>query len=656
MIALARGNLSLYLGATIAGLLAGLIGAAFHALLDLAEGWRDAAPFLIERLPWVNALPGWAVLMGLFALVLPIAGWLVRRFAPESAGSGIQEIEAILEGEGTLRWRRILPVKFVAGALAVGSGLVLGREGPTVHMGGALGQMAAEWLRVDPKRARTLVAAGAAAGLSVAFNAPLAAIVFVTEELREGFEYGFAQLQSVTLASCLAVVVGGWMLGQGPVLPVPRVEEAPLWALPLFVLLGVGIGALGVLFNDLLLRSVRLFKRLRGHLGLLPTALGGVALAVLLWFSPGAVGGGEALVERLIREPPVFATLSTLLLMRLLTTVGSYGLGLPGGIFAPMLGLGTLAGATFDALVQGSLPTLSPGLFAVASMGALFAATVRAPLTGTVLAVELTGALDLALPTILTCLAATFAAEALGGKPVYGLLLAESRRSSELSESERRRFRPLAPALGSTLVALGALAVLTVAGLISGQFSEPPVGPSAPRAPRSPDSQLSRPASPIGSMPAVSQKVAPTPPSAPIDSSRRPAAAGETEVASPVAVSESAAKPGRSPDGSTPQPGRAPVKATGSKAPPPTAVGPSFAIQLASFRRPETLVRYARRNGLSFKRSTLERSNGWYALLYGNFPSRAEAQAALDRLPGRLRKSGALVRELPASAKPLPVR
>ena len=128
------------------------------------------------------------------------------------------------------------------------------------------------------------MAAGAGAGLAAAFNAPLAAIVFVTEELREHFEYGFATIQSVILASCLAVAVSGWLLGQGPVLPLPPIEIPPVWALPLFVVLGVAIGALGVIFNSLLLGSVRAFKGLRGRFGYLPVALAGMALGALIWF------------------------------------------------------------------------------------------------------------------------------------------------------------------------------------------------------------------------------------------------------------------------------------------------------------------------------------------------------------------------------------
>ncbi len=411
----------LYLAALFVGVFAGLIGGAFHALLDQAASSRDLLHGLLSSTP----VPGWLLLMLLGALVLVSAMWLVRRFAPETAGSGVQEVEAILAGERQLRWRRVLPVKFIAGTLAVGSGLVLGREGPTIHMGAALGQFASERLGPRPGANRALIAAGAAAGLATAFNAPLASIVFVTEELREHVEYRFATIQSVILACCAAVVVSGWMLGQGPDMPMPNLDMAPLDSLPLFLVLGVLIGALGVLFNRLLLGSVAAYRALGTPGAYAAAALTGLILGALIWFAPATVGGGETLVENLLHGQPALFFLLALLAVRLLTTVGSYGLGLPGGIFAPMLALGTLCGAAFAALVSMAAPALAlePEVFAVAAMGALFAATVRAPLTGIILVIELTGAQALALPIILTCLSATFTAEGMGGRPVYSSLL-----------------------------------------------------------------------------------------------------------------------------------------------------------------------------------------------------------------------------------------
>lgn len=598
-----------FLAAALVGALAGLIGGAFHALLDLAEPGRNLLRAVLKSAP----VPGWLVLMALGALVLSAAFWLVRRFAPETAGSGIQEVEAILAGEHPLRWERVLPVKFVAGVLAVGSGLVLGREGPTVHMGAAFGQWATERLGLDARQGRTLIAAGAAAGLAAAFNAPLAAIVFVTEELREHFEYSFAALQSVILACCLAVVVSDGFLGQGPALTLAPLGLAPLSALPLFLVLGVLVGLLGVLFNTLLLASVGRFRALRERHAYFTTSALGMALGALIWSVPEAMGGGEGLVELLLQGHPGTLFLLTLLAMRMLTTVGSYGAGLPGGIFAPLLALGTLVGVIFDHWVDGLAPGLglSPGLFAVAAMGALFAATVRAPLTGIILVIELTGALDLGLPVILTCLSATFTAEGMGGRPIYGLLLAQGHQPPLSLGAPGRRIL----AAGLILVALLGLGRLTAPGsgvILDGAREE--TASSEIQAPL--DEHPSSPALP-------SHTVAPPTPS--------------LDLASPDLTP--ARNPDLNPEPGDLEPGR-------------------FAIQLLTLANDAGIAPFVQKHKGAGQFRTLQgqhRGKPWVALLLGDYATQVEAKAALAALPGELRRLKPLVRSLTEDTPLLPV-
>ena len=414
-------NLVVYLLAAIVGAITGLIGAAFHYLLDR----------LVELHSWLHGvlqhsiLPGWLWFIVAAMILVCTALWLVRRFAPETAGSGIPQVEATLAGAHRLRWWRVMPVKFVAGLLAMAAGLVLGREGPTIHMGSASGQMIADKTKVDPQRSKTLIAAGAAAGLAAAFNAPLAGIMLVTEEMRDEFNYNFVSLQSVILASCMAVVVSDWWLGQGLQLQITAVTLAPLAELPLFLLLGVIVGAFGVLFNKLLLCSVRLFNALAHSWRYIAVALVGASIGALLWFFPNTVGEGEHMLDTVLGRQWTVLVLMSLLAVRTLTSVISYGTGVPGGIFAPLLALGTLLGVAFSVVCMSLMSDMvsSPAVFAVASMGALFAATVRAPLTGIVLVIELTGALEASLTIILTCMMATFTAQFLSGKPIYRELI-----------------------------------------------------------------------------------------------------------------------------------------------------------------------------------------------------------------------------------------
>jgi chloride channel protein, CIC family len=401
------------------GVLAGLLAAALRfgveTLFALRAQWIGA---LAQSPPGSWLLP--ALVSGAFAAA---AVWGVARLAPEAAGSGVQEIEGALQRTRALRGR-VLPVKFAGALLSLGGGLVLGREGPTVQIGGAVGRIGGDALRLSAEEREALVAAGAAAGLSAAFNAPLSGILFVIEEMRPHFRYNFLSVQCVLLASAAADIVARAASSQGPVIVMPAYAAPPLGSLWLFVLFGALVGLLGVAFGRLIVATLDAFEG-RPELG--PGARGllaGAAVGLLSVWRPDATGGGYAAVHDALQAGLPLATLLALLGARFGATLLSYGCGAPGGIFAPMLALGTLAGMAFGSQIAGSWPgTLEPGMFAVAGMAALFSATVRAPLTGIALAVEMTSDFAQILPLILTCLTATFVAEALGGRPIYAVLL-----------------------------------------------------------------------------------------------------------------------------------------------------------------------------------------------------------------------------------------
>jgi CIC family chloride channel protein len=188
--------------AVLVGLVAGLVGALFRLLV------LDARQERLALFAWLGSRDVASLLasVALPALGLSAALFLVRRFAPEASGSGVQEIEGALDGVRELRWRRVIPAKFAGGLLALGGGLVLGREGPTIQIGGNVGQMIGESFRLPTAVQRTLVAAGAGAGLAAAFNAPLAGVLFVLEEMRPQFKYTFTSVQAVVIACAVADV------------------------------------------------------------------------------------------------------------------------------------------------------------------------------------------------------------------------------------------------------------------------------------------------------------------------------------------------------------------------------------------------------------------------------------------------------------------
>jgi len=423
------GAMRTYLLALTIGVGVGVLGAAFHYCLD-------AASTLHLKMASLSAGdgPGAIIVAALVgAAMVGLAFVLVRRFAPEAAGSGIQEIEGAMAGLRPVRWRRVLPVKFVGGVLAMGSGLVLGREGPTIHLGGSIGKLIGEKLGADTDTMNTLLAAGAAAGLSVAFSAPLGAILFVTEEMRRRFNYTFISLHSVIIASISAKLINDQVFGMQPQLPLqlqtwlpnlPSVDSL-LVILPLFVVLGGVIGIFATGFNTAMLGCLHIADRLSGRTMLIIASTVGAIAGALMVVVPEFVGGGESLVKELFSTSPALGLLAALLVVRTVMTFLSYSVGVPGGIFAPMLALGTLIGLGFGTLAQDLFQTVDmhTGAFGIAAMGALFAATVRAPLTGIVLVAEMTASFNLLPALIVTCMTASITAQSLGSTPIYDLLL-----------------------------------------------------------------------------------------------------------------------------------------------------------------------------------------------------------------------------------------
>jgi chloride channel protein, CIC family len=406
--------------AALVGALAGLLAAAFRLLLEACDRWRDALFRYAHTLP----LPlGLALALGTCGVAAGAALWLVRRFAPETAGSGIPHLKAVLHRLRGMKGGRVLVVKFLSGTLGLGAGLALGREGPTVQMGGAIGQLVSRRLRSRTRESRALIAAGAGAGLAAAFNAPLAGVIFVLEELRRDFAAG--ALTAAFIASVCADVVARLVMGQEPVFRVANLPVPPLSSLPLFFLLGLLAGGLGVAFNRSLLASLRLFERVAKWPAWLPAALVGVAIGVVGWFAPEAIGGGGRMVVTTLAGRMTLYPLLAFLVLRFGLTIFSYGTGTAGGIFAPLLVLGAQAGLLVGILGQALSggATASPSTFAVVGMGALFAAIVRAPLTGIVLILEMTENYQLMLPLLAACFAAYALADLLHDEPIYEALL-----------------------------------------------------------------------------------------------------------------------------------------------------------------------------------------------------------------------------------------
>ncbi len=423
-----RRILFFYAVALLVGLLTGVLGSLFQISIHSLGTWLSKLQGNLGML----GIPGWFSFPLLTLLMVLTAWFLVNRVAPETSGSGVQEVEGALMHERPVRWKRVLPVKFIGGVLSIASNMVLGREGPTIQMGGNVGQFLGHATKFNRKRCDALVAAGAAAGLATAFNAPLAGVLFVMEEMREAFPLSFLHFKTVAISCVAATIVLQWMVGGEPAIMMDVFDMPSLASLGLFFILGSIVGLIGIAFNWVLMRVLFWMDSKKSRVRVICVA--GVALLVglLTWLWPDSVGGGYQIIGHSLRFTPGLVVLALLFCVRFILTMLCYGTGVPGGIFAPMLALGTLSGLAVSAIFGMFLPdvtTVQPGMFAVAGMGALFSASVRAPITGIVLVVEMTQNYGLILPLMVSCLTATTVVQLAGVSPIYTQLLRRTLKS-----------------------------------------------------------------------------------------------------------------------------------------------------------------------------------------------------------------------------------
>jgi CIC family chloride channel protein len=287
-----------------------------------------------------------------------------------------------------------------------------------------------------------LLSAGAGAGLAAAFNAPLAGLIFVVEELHR--ELSTRTAAGALVAAVCATVVAQWLAGDTPSFEVHGLTSMPLAQLPLAAIVGVLGGAGGVAFNRALLAAqAGAIAQKRVPRWMLP-GIAGAVVGLAGWWLPDAIGGGHAVAERVLGGHIGLAlgSLLVLIVVKFVVTVLSYASGAPGGIFAPMLLLGALLGAAFASASGLALPGLATQaqVLAVLGMAAFFVGSVRAPLTGIVLISEMTGGYQLLFPICITALAAYLTAEGLRGAPIYDALLeADLHRSGHGQERQAPR-------------------------------------------------------------------------------------------------------------------------------------------------------------------------------------------------------------------------
>ncbi|MBV2353353.1 chloride channel protein [Streptomyces sp. J2-1] len=461
--------------AVLVGAGAGVGSVVFRWCIDfftgLLSGHHDYAAVPGASNPHVPWLGPW------FVLLAPVLGGLlygplVNRFAKEARGHGVPEVMLAVAQRGGRISPRVAVVKTLASALTIGSGGSVGREGPIVQIGSALGSTLGRVTKAAEGRTKLLVACGAAGGIAATFNAPLAGVFFALELILGTFSaeaFGATVLSSVT-----ASVIGRAAFGDVAFLELPAFHVDHLDQYALFGLLGVVAALTGVGFA----RALYLIEDAcdwlwRGPEWLRP-AVGGLALGLVLLALPQMYGVGYPVLEKATEGGYAFGFLLLLLAGKVVATSLTIGIGGSGGVFAPSLFIGAMLGSAYGIGAGHVLPHSAGavGAYALVGMGATFAGAARAPITAVVILFELTGEYSIILPLMLAVVLATATSRLLTRDTVYTLKL--RRRGIDLegaapgarigAQRVGAVMEPLPPALPAATPLTEAAALLSLSG------------------------------------------------------------------------------------------------------------------------------------------------------------------------------------------------
>lgn len=395
-------------------------------------------------------------LIPLWFLLLAITGYIVGIIVekePMASGSGIPQLEGLLLRKLSMRWWSVLLSKFIGGILSIGAGLSLGREGPSIQIGAAVGQGFSRIFRRIKLEEKFLITSGASAGLAAAFNAPLAGVIFALEEIHKNFSP--VVMTSALAASIVADFLSKRFFGMHPIFDFSDLPIIPLMDYGYLLLLGVLIGMWGLVFSKSLLKTQEIYGALHipPRFKPVPAFLTAGFAGLLL---PQILGGGSELVSSTSAMSLSIAMILLLLLSKFFFTMISYGSTAPGGIFLPLLVIGALSGLLYGNMLI-ALFGLDPSLLVtlmILAMAGYFTAIVKAPITGIVLITEMTGSFSHLLSISVVSLTAYVVADVMNSAPIYESLLNRMlKKSSDAFEGEKttKVLIELAVCLGSVV-------------------------------------------------------------------------------------------------------------------------------------------------------------------------------------------------------------
>ncbi len=355
--------------------------------------------------------------------IIPVIGGLlvgpiVYKYAAEARGHGVPEVMNAVARLGGIIRPRVAAAKTIASAICIGSGGSAGREGPIVQIGSAIGSTVGQMFHMSSDRVRILVGCGAAAGISSVFNAPIAGVIFSLEIILG--DYAITTFSPVIISSVVASVITRSVMGNHPAFDVPDYSLVSAWEIPLYVVMGMALGGGGVLFTRTLAVFEDGFDRLKMNPMFKP-ALGGLLLGVIAIFYPQVLADGYETIKLTLYGQISVWLLIVLIFMKLAATSLTLGSGNSGGIFAPALFMGAVAGGAFGVLVHHLFPsiTATSGAYALVGMAGMVAATTHAPITALLIIFEMTSDYRIILPLMVTVVFSALVARRLFPHSIY---------------------------------------------------------------------------------------------------------------------------------------------------------------------------------------------------------------------------------------------
>ncbi|KAA3656926.1 MAG: chloride channel protein, partial [Calditrichaeota bacterium] len=384
--------------AIIIGLLGGLGAVGIYYGIQFFEGLFWGTPDL--NVSYFDSL-GWQIKILAPTIAGFIVGLIIHLVAKEAKGHGVPEVmEAIALRNGVIR-KRVAAAKLIASSLYIGGGGSVGREGPVIQIGSAIGSTIGQFFRVNPQRMKTFVACGAAAGIAAAFNAPIAGALFSLEIILGDF--AVPKFSPIVIAAVVATVVSHTFLGNHRAFQVPGYELISAYELIPYAVLGILAGLVAWLFIKSLHNVEEFFDKFKYPI-YVKTMIGGLIVGLIGNFIPHIYGVGYDTMDSALRGNMLGETLLMLVFAKIIATSVSLGSGGSGGVFAPSLFLGTTAGGFFGVVVHSLFPevTATPGAYALVGMGAVVAATTHAPITAILIIFEMTNDYRIILPLMIS--------------------------------------------------------------------------------------------------------------------------------------------------------------------------------------------------------------------------------------------------------------